>query len=122
MKPIYFDGCFGWLHAPAVTGEAAPSVGVVLCSTFAQEEVCTHYGMMALAEELAAMGLPTVRFDYRGTGDSSGTGDDVTFPGMVGDAERAAACLRAHCNVGTVALAGVRLADGACAERPGLSA
>lgn len=111
--PIYFDGCFGWLHAggSGPSSGAAPSderpVGVVLCSAFAQEEVCTHYGMMALADQLAAAGLPTIRFDYAGTGD----GDDraVTLAGLAADTVHAAAVLRERCGVGAVILGGVRL-------------
>ena len=106
MAPIYADGLFAWLHDadPRVDGGR---VGVVLCPAFAQEEVCTHHGLMALADQLAAAGLPTIRFDYRGTGDSRS--DDVTLDGLVADAAHAAAVLRQECAVGTVVLAGIRL-------------
>nr|WP_277924507.1 alpha/beta fold hydrolase [Sphingomonas sp. CROZ-RG-20F-R02-07] len=104
VTPIYFDGCFGWLHE-AQGGAARP--GVVLCPAFAQEEVCTHYGMMALAERLAAAGFPTLRFDPRGTGDSVAA--EATLDGLVDDAVRAADCLRQRCGVEAVAMVGLRL-------------
>lgn len=104
MTPIYFDGRFGWLHGD----EAAPGrPGVVLCPAFAQEEVCTHHGLMLLAEQLAAAGFPTIRFDFAGTGDSAGA--DVTLDGLVADAQRAADCLRQQRGVGSVVMMGVRL-------------
>ena len=104
MTPLYFDGRFGWLHAP---DRAKAPVGVVLCPAFAQEEVCTHHGLMALGEALAARGVPTIRFDYGGTGDS--IDGAVTLDGLIGDTVAAAACLRAAHGVERVMLAGVRL-------------
>lgn len=105
MTPIYVDGRFGWCHAPAA-GPHAP-VGVVLCPAFGQEEVCTHHGLMALGEALAARGVAAIRFDYGGTGDS--IDGPVTIGGLVADTAAAAAWLRAHADVHRVMLAGVRL-------------
>ena len=68
MIPVVFDGCFGWLHP------AAGNRGVVLCAPHGYEELCVHRQWASLAERLAAAGLPTLRFDYRGTGNS--VGDD----------------------------------------------
>jgi pimeloyl-ACP methyl ester carboxylesterase len=78
MRPVAFDGCFGWLH-PAQT-HAAVSHGVVLCSPFGYDELCTHRGWRRLAERIAAAGMPVLRFDYPGAGDSLGTEED---PGQV---------------------------------------
>lgn len=105
MTPLYLDDCFGWLHDADAAG--ARRLGVVLCPAFAQEEVCTHYGLMALAERLAAAGMPTVRFDYRGTGDS--VAFDPSVASMTADIARAVACLRQQSGVGPVVLVGVRL-------------
>ena len=104
--PVYADGLFAWLHDTGLP-VADPRIGVVLCPAFAQEEVCTHHGLMALADRLAMAGMPTIRFDYRGTGDS--VSDDVTLDGLVADTAHAAAVLRQECGVGTVVLIGVRL-------------
>lgn len=109
MTPLYFDGCFGWIHARSGPVGAGKPVGVVLCPAFAQEEVCTHHGMMALADQLAHAGLPTIRFDYRDTGDGTGDGAGVSIDGLIADARTAAAVLRDQCGVGTIIMAGVRL-------------
>src|SRR6187402_2642822 len=72
MKPVTFDECFGWLH------EGVPSAarGVVLCQPFGREAMWVHKGWRVLAENLAAAGSPTLRFDYAGTGDSAGESED----------------------------------------------
>ena len=113
MRPIFFDGRFGWLHEPAPGSgpEPGPALGVVLCAAFAQEEICTHHGLMLLADRLAAAGMPTLRFDYLGTGDSAdiGTGVDVSLASLSDDVAHAVDALRQECAVGAVALCGLRL-------------
>jgi pimeloyl-ACP methyl ester carboxylesterase len=69
MTPLYFNGCFGWLHP------ANGARGVILCPALGLEELCTHRFLRQLATQLSGAGLPTLRFDYRGTGDS--LGDDL---------------------------------------------
>ncbi|WP_207458938.1 alpha/beta hydrolase [Azospirillum sp. SYSU D00513] len=104
MMPIEFDGCFGWLH-PASGGR-----GVVLCGPHATEELILHRAWRDFAETLAASGLPTLRFDYHGMGDSAGGDED---PGRVRawiDSVRAAVKrLRAETGVAEVTLVGLRL-------------
>jgi len=69
-RPIYFGTpecrLFGWLH-PA----AQADVGVVVCQPFGYEAICAHRGTRAFAEAIAAAGMPALRFDYLGTGDSA---------------------------------------------------
>ena len=65
MTPLHFDGCFGWYH-PA-QGQRA----VLLCNAIGHEALWTHAGLARLAERLAAQGVPVLRFDYPGTGDSA---------------------------------------------------
>lgn len=104
MRPITFGGCFGWLHP------ALGTRGIVLCNAFGHEELCAHRAWRGLAERLAAAGLPTLRFDYHGTGDSVGSDEE---PGRVRawlDSVRAAeAWLRRETGVKDVALVGLRL-------------
>ncbi|POR55964.1 serine aminopeptidase S33 family [Paraburkholderia eburnea] len=104
MNAVVFEGAFGWLHP------ADGRTGVVLCNPFGYDALCTHRGWRKLAERLAAAGLPTLRFDYPGTGDAAGMEDD---PGRVeawiesiGAAVRH---LRAWTGVTRVALVGLRL-------------
>jgi alpha-beta hydrolase superfamily lysophospholipase len=67
------DPTFAVLHA-AASPPVAGTTGVVICPTFAWEEICTHRVRRAWADALAHAGHPTVRFDLPGTGDSGGSG------------------------------------------------
>lgn len=64
---------FGWYHAPTRPAKAA---GVVLCNPFGYEAMCLHRVYRTLAQRLAAAGIPALRFDYHGTGDSAGSDHD----------------------------------------------
>jgi pimeloyl-ACP methyl ester carboxylesterase len=119
--PVAFDDCVGWLH-PASGGR-----GVVLCSAFGYEELCSRRTMHDLAGALAQAGLPVLRFDYHGTADSAGSGEDpdrvATWIANVG---AAVDLLRHETGVTEVALAGLRLgaliAAGAAARRTDIAA
>jgi alpha-beta hydrolase superfamily lysophospholipase len=60
----------GTLHVPrdAITG------GVVICPPFGYEATCAHRSLRLLADRLAGSGDLVLRFDYTGTGSSSGDG------------------------------------------------
>ena len=104
MRPIYFNDCFGWLHM--ATGRR----GVVLCNPHGYEEQSVHRIWRGLACRLAAAGLPTLRFDYPGTGDSAGSDADPARVAVWLDSVRAAIrCLREQTGVEEVALVGLRL-------------
>jgi pimeloyl-ACP methyl ester carboxylesterase len=104
MVPIEFNGCFGWFHP------GTADYGVVLCGPEGHEELCVHHIWLNFAEELAAAGFPTLRFDYFGTGDSTGDDED---PGWVGAwSESVAAAvnwMKDQAGIKTVALVGLRL-------------
>jgi alpha-beta hydrolase superfamily lysophospholipase len=72
-EPIYFDSgggqLFGWLHEP-VGGHTA-NLGLVICKPFGYEVMCSHTSLRAFADSAAELGMPALRFDYRGTGDSA---------------------------------------------------
>ncbi len=55
-------------------------LGVVLCNSFGHEMMCTHRAFRHLANRLAEAGFPTLRIDYDGTGDSSGSDSDADRP------------------------------------------
>jgi alpha-beta hydrolase superfamily lysophospholipase len=69
----YFDSgenvLFGWLHARQ--SPRPGRVGLVTCNPFGYEAICAHRGIRAFAEAAAAIGVPVLRFDYLGTGDSA---------------------------------------------------
>lgn len=107
MKRLMFDGCAGWLHEAA--GKAG-AIGVVLCAPHMHEAMWTHRGMRHLADDLAAAGVPVLRFDYYGTGDSAGDGGEPDFvPRAVQSVVTAAIQLRALTGVENVVLCGLRL-------------
>jgi len=68
MTPVTFDGCFGWLHAPR--DRASSDVAVLICTGLLQDAILAYGSLRVLADDLAAAGYPTLRFDYPGTGDS----------------------------------------------------
>jgi len=74
MTPFFFGPAerrlYGVYHPPA--SENRTTLQVLLCAPFGQEAVRTHRLHRLLAEQLAQQGLHVMRFDYHGTGESSG--------------------------------------------------
>jgi pimeloyl-ACP methyl ester carboxylesterase len=72
-QALYFDSSgetlFGWLHRSRT--EAPGNLGLVICNPFGYEATCSHRSIRAFAEAAADLGVPTLRFDYLGTGDSA---------------------------------------------------
>jgi alpha-beta hydrolase superfamily lysophospholipase len=111
-EALYFDSndkwLFGWLHQPS--GGAASPVGLVICSPFGYEATCAHRSVRSFAEMAAAIGIPTLRFDYLGTGDSEEIdpeADQLTT--WASDVEAAVAELQRRSGVQQVVLLGIRL-------------
>jgi pimeloyl-ACP methyl ester carboxylesterase len=103
MNPIVFDGCLGWLH------DAPGTRGVVLCNALGHEAMWSHKSMRRLAGQLARNGMPTLRFDYHGTGDSAGNDDDPARLEMwVGNIVAATRKLRETTGVRDIVLVGLR--------------
>ncbi len=97
-----------WLHAPAHT--ARTGEGAVICPPLGYEQIHAHRTLRHLAEALARAGVPVLRFDYEGTGDSAGVDEDpsrcATWLANVGDAVDWMRC-RVGCE--QLTLIGVRL-------------
>lgn len=105
--PVDAGGQFGWYHPPAGAGAR---IGVVLCNAFGAEMLCAHAGWRHLAIELAAAGLPTLRFDYAGTGDSPGDDREADRLGVWSRGiDSAIESLRHGAGVGRVIVIGLRL-------------
>ena len=68
---------FGWHHPPVGASRAC---GVVVCNPIGDDAIRAHRALRHLAERLAAAGFAVLRFDFDGTGDSSG---DEREPGRV---------------------------------------
>ncbi len=110
--PHYFGDAdaplFGWLH-PDSMGQQA-DVGLVVCSPFGFEEVCAHRSVKHMAEAFSSAGIPTLRFDYAGCGDSAGDEFEPNIlSGWVDSIHQAIDHLKRASGVRSVFLLGVRL-------------
>lgn len=98
---------FGWWHAPA---EPPLDIAVLLCPSYGREEVSGHRTLRHLARRLAGAGMPVLRFDYLGTGDSAGDecqGDQVG--GWLRSIHAALDELRERSGHSRIAVVGLRL-------------
>ena len=72
--PFYFyrgaTRLFGMLHAPPSPGPARTAY--VMSHPFGEEKLWSHRVFVVFARTLAARGIPVLRFDYSGAGDSGG--------------------------------------------------
>lgn len=99
---------FGWLHWPPVQ----PTVGLalVICNPFGFEEVCAHRSLMQLARSAAAAGIPSLRFDYAGCGNSAGDDADGDMTGRwMASVHAAIDAVKQASGAQRVCLLGVRL-------------
>jgi alpha/beta superfamily hydrolase len=76
--PLFFGpedrSLFGWYHAPE--GGAHSDLAMVVCPPPGHEGVNAHRPLRHLTDALAQNGIPALRFDYHGTGDSAGRDED----------------------------------------------
>lgn len=110
-EPLYFGKTaaplFGWWHKPA---GPLRGMGVVLCAPFGREEVSAYRSLRNLAGRLADAGLPVVRFDYAGCGDSAGDErSDRLVQAWTDSVNAAANELKQLSGVQRVAIVGLRL-------------
>lgn len=77
---------FGIVHRPKGQNEAPL---VVIMHGFASSKHGTNRCYVAFAEEFSKQGLATLRFDFRGAGDSEGSISDVSLEDLISDAVEA---------------------------------
>lgn len=96
---------FGVVHVP---GGGAARAGVVICPTLGREYQDSYRGLKLLAQQLCATGFAVLRFDYLGTGDS--TGDQYCDDAVDGylDSIRAAVEYLRDSGMRSVSLVGLR--------------
>jgi pimeloyl-ACP methyl ester carboxylesterase len=98
---------FGLYH-PAAPGHA-PSRVMLLCPPLGQDQIRCHRLYRQMADALAADGVPALRFDYYGCGDSAGDSRDVRWDRCIDDIVVAAEELRSRAGLHEVAAFGARL-------------
>jgi len=76
--PLYFGAkekpLLAWLHI--TDSKQHSSTGVVICPPLAVEYMNSYRSLRYTADYFALAGIPALRFDYHGTGDSSGIEED----------------------------------------------
>jgi pimeloyl-ACP methyl ester carboxylesterase len=114
MRTLFFGTgerrLYGAYHPASPSGEAgARRQGVVLCYPGVQDYNVCHSAFRKLATLLARAGFHVLRFDYFGTGDSSGGMGDGTPEDWVTDIRTAVAELSELAGVSKISLVGFRL-------------
>ncbi|HEV2622957.1 MAG TPA: alpha/beta fold hydrolase [Frateuria sp.] len=84
-------------------------VGMLLCPPVGQALVRTHRVYRQLAAGMAARGIPALRFDYRGSGDSAGDSVALDWQQCLDDIRSAAAELRVRSGCAMVVGFGAQL-------------
>ena len=112
MKAFFFGDAqhrlFGVYHPP-VLGDSMRSRAVLLCYPGVEEYSGAHWAFRRLAGSLARRGCHVLRFDYFGTGDSSGELEEATLERWTNDVVQAAAELRDMSACRRISIVGMRL-------------
>ncbi|MDR0182531.1 hypothetical protein [Lysobacter arvi] len=95
MSAPFFFGApgralFGLLHARE---EAIPASkhALLLCAPLLQDGIRSHRALWSLAQAVGQYGIPTLTFDWYGTGNSGGRDVELSVPGMFDDLDLACA-------------------------------
>ena len=98
---------FGVFDEPATGG--ASEVGVVLCYPHGPDYATAFRSFRILGTRFGRAGFHVLRFDYLGTGDSSGDVEDASIPQWIADVVTAIHELRTSRELREVSLIGLRL-------------
>jgi len=111
MDPFFFgastQALYGVYHHP--NQQLTRNEAILLCPSFGQEYMRSHRANRQLASSLAKQGFHVLRFDYRGTGDSSANIEDVTIKDWLEDIETAIEELKETACTSIVHVIGLRL-------------
>jgi hypothetical protein len=90
------------------SGPASPRLGLVLAPPLLHEQPRSRRLLTELATAFSEAGVPCLRFDYFGTGDSAGGGEQLEFASMRRDLQYAAESLKLSSGVERVGVLAVR--------------
>jgi hypothetical protein len=111
--PVTFDcrgqQIVGMLHLPAGRGRLPAAL---LLHGFTGSKVESHRLFVKISRALAQHGIASLRFDYRGSGDSAGDFEDMTIRSEIADALEAVRFLARHKRVNSRRLALIGLSLG----------
>lgn len=126
--PIFFGGSrhIAGRFLRGAHNVGARSCAVLLCPPIGHEYMCSHGAFRRLSQDLATQGFAVLRFDYYGTGDSSGPQDNSSLlPAWIESLSLAADELRHRSGADTLAIVALRfgaiLAATAIADRVDVS-
>ncbi len=105
----YFDLPQGQIYTVTHAAQSPRRGAVLLCGPFGVERERAYLTLVTWARALAASGFEVMRFDYRGTGESTGAFQEMTLARWREDASFCAARLSAATQGGALVLQGVRL-------------
>jgi amino acid adenylation domain-containing protein len=114
FEPFYFGrsrSLYGVLHGGAGSGTGRPPEreAVLICPSVGQEHFRAHFILRRLAERLAARGVPALRFDYFGCGDSLGESNAATCGRWRSDIGEAYRELKRRTGASRITAVGARL-------------
>jgi uncharacterized protein len=110
MNPFFFgssDRALYGVYTPPKTRGRVQS-GVVLCAPFGMEYMRSHRAFRQLTSLLNREGHHVLRFDYFGTGDSAGEGEDGSVEQWSRDVDTAIEELRDTTSLDRVSVVGLR--------------
>src|SRR5438128_11335151 len=107
MRPYFFGPperqLFAVHHPAQIAGRRH---GAVICYPWGHEYVNSLRGCRQLAARLARLGMDVLRFDYYGSGDSAGQGEDASLSTCVEGVGRPTGELVASCGGRTASMIG----------------
>ncbi len=111
MNPFFFGSSksplYGVYHPPRAG--SGPAKAVLTCYPLGAEYMRAHRAFRQLTTLLVKGGTHVLRFDYFGTGDSAGNGDEASIARWLDDIATAIDELKEMAQVSAVTLVGLRL-------------